>query len=540
MGEKRIGKERLSPYVRPACTEIADKRDRDELLRNILDLALNLMKAPHGSIRLYDPDTDTLVVTHGAGIDQYFVGERRVRGQGLSGRAWESGNIEMIADYRCWEGRMTHPGLDVVGTVLAIPLKTSNAVMGVINISYEEQDHQVPRRDLEELCRFSDLAAMILQQANACEALKQERNERKLASREFAHYMARDSLTGLMNRNSFERELQLMEEHPMDAGAIMCDIDGLKLINSTLGSEAGDAVIVKMGEMLRKVFRSADIVARIGGDEFCILLFQVPQKTVEDGVRRIRQAMDEFKTDITGIAISLSVGWAWGNTDTKELRRLCEEADGSMCREKLLNNRSIRNNIMKTAMSLLWAKDATTEQHAVGVETWIVRLADELHCSESMRSDLRLLAKFHDIGKVGVPDAILKKQAALTLEERREIERHCEIGRRIAEDSVELSRISDYILKHHEWWNGQGYPLRIRGVDIPLPCRMMAVADAFDAMTSDRPYRRALDMQTAVRELERCSGEQFDPEIVAVFVGQVLNNYAIGEGGERHCSLSTH
>ena len=174
------------------------------------------------------------------------------------------------------------------------------------------------------------------------------------------------------------------------------------------------------------------------------------------------------------------------------------------------------------------------------METWIVKLADALHCSESMRSDLRLLAKFHDIGKIGVPDVILKKQAALTQEERQEIERHCEIGHRIAEASVELSPISDYILKHHEWWNGQGYPMRIRGDEIPLPCRMMAVADAFDAMTSDRPYRRALGLSAAVRELERCSGEQFDPEIVAVFVEQVLTQYTSAEGGDIQCSLSAH
>lgn len=540
MGGKKTSKNSCFRTGSQICPEVVDKRDRDELLRKILDLALSLMKAAHGSIRLYDPRSDTLVVAHGVGIDQYFVGEHRSRGHGLSGRAWESGNIEVIADYRCWEGRITYPGLEVVTTVVAIPLKTAKAVLGVINISYKDKERRITKTDLAKMHRFADLAALVLQQANVCEALKQELNERKLAKREIASFLARDSLTGLLNRNSFEKELQRTESLPMYAGAIMCDIDGLKLINSTLGNATGDTMIIKVGEILRKTFRSVDSIARIGGDEFCVLLSQVPQRAVEEGVHRIRQAMDTFKTDLAGITISLSVGWAWGNTNIKDLRRLCEEADGSMCREKMLKNHSIRNSIIKTAMSILLAKDETTEQHSVGVETWIVKLADALHCSESMRSDLRLLAKFHDIGKIGVPDVILKKQAALTQEERQEIERHCEIGHRIAEASVELSPISDYILKHHEWWNGQGYPMRIRGDEIPLPCRMMAVADAFDAMTSDRPYRRALGLSAAVRELERCSGEQFDPEIVAVFVEQVLTQYTSAEGGDIQCSLSAH
>lgn len=133
-------------------------------------------------------------------------------------------------------------------------------------------------------------------------------------------------------------------------------------------------------------------------------------------------------------------------------------------------------------------------------------------------TDLKLLARFHDIGKVGVPDRVLFKPGPLTPAEKKIIQRHCEIGYRIAVSSPDLAAIADFILKHHEWWNGQGYPLKLKGEEIPLACRILAVVDAFDAMTSDRPYRKALTKEQALAELVHCAGTQFDPCLVEIFV----------------------
>jgi HD-GYP domain-containing protein (c-di-GMP phosphodiesterase class II) len=133
-------------------------------------------------------------------------------------------------------------------------------------------------------------------------------------------------------------------------------------------------------------------------------------------------------------------------------------------------------------------------------------------------SDLSLLSKFHDIGKVGVPDRILFKPSTLTTEEMLEMQRHCEIGHRIAQSAPDLAPIADWILKHHEWWNGKGYPLGLKGEDIPLECRILAIVDAYDAMTNNRPYRKALSPKKALIELKRCSGTQFDPCLVSKFV----------------------
>ncbi|NLT20622.1 MAG: HD domain-containing protein, partial [Syntrophomonadaceae bacterium] len=131
---------------------------------------------------------------------------------------------------------------------------------------------------------------------------------------------------------------------------------------------------------------------------------------------------------------------------------------------------------------------------------------------------LQLLAQFHDIGKVGVPDRILFKEDRLTPEEYLEMQRHSEIGQRIALAAPELSSLAGLILKHHEWWNGKGYPLGLAGEDIPLECRILALADAYDAMTNDRPYRKAMSHEEAKAEIIRCSGTQFEPRLATLFL----------------------
>jgi HD-GYP domain-containing protein (c-di-GMP phosphodiesterase class II) len=140
---------------------------------------------------------------------------------------------------------------------------------------------------------------------------------------------------------------------------------------------------------------------------------------------------------------------------------------------------------------------------------------------DSTSSDLMLLAQFHDIGKVGISDHILYKPGPLTPEEMEEIKLHSIIGYRIAVSSPDLASIAELILKHHEWYNGMGYPLGLKGQDIPLECRILLIADAYDAMTNDRPYRKAMPHNEALRELEKCSGQQFDPVLVKQFINLV-------------------
>jgi HD-GYP domain-containing protein (c-di-GMP phosphodiesterase class II) len=147
-----------------------------------------------------------------------------------------------------------------------------------------------------------------------------------------------------------------------------------------------------------------------------------------------------------------------------------------------------------------------------------VQLAEVIGMSESEIKDICLLAQFHDIGKIGIQDAILFKPGRLSDIEMEEMKRHTEIGYRIAESSPDLKHISDWIYKHHEWWNGNGYPFRLKGKEIPIQCRILSIVDAYDAMTNDRPYRKAMAKERALEEIKNNSGVQFDPSLVEKFI----------------------
>jgi HD-GYP domain-containing protein (c-di-GMP phosphodiesterase class II) len=258
-------------------------------------------------------------------------------------------------------------------------------------------------------------------------------------------------------------------------------------------------------------------VARIGGDEFAVIVPNATRSAVEAACHRVRSGIDDYNRMRPGAHLSLSIGYAVGNRSETSIRTLFREADNNMYREKLHHSQSARSAIIQTAMKLLEERDFLTEEHAERIDGLVLRLAKKIRLTAPTIAEMQLLAKFHDIGKVGIADNILLKPGPLTADEKREMQRHCEIGYRIAQSSNELLPIADWILKHHEWWNGSGYPAGLRGDQIPLECRILSVVDAYDAMTSDRPYRTAMSHEAALAEIGRASGTQFDPKIVKKF-----------------------
>ncbi len=349
-------------------------------------------------------------------------------------------------------------------------------------------------------------------------------HERKTMEQQLRELNQFDSMTGLYNRAVFEHEmekLQNSEQSPI--GIIICDVDGLKWINDTLGHQAGDELLIKASDIIKSCFRKRDIVARIGGDEFAVLLPETDEEDIENVCSRIRKAVEFHNNQEPKPPLALSIGHAVNNNKT--LHNLFKEADNKMYKEKLHSSQSSRSAVIETLTSTLEARDYLTEEHSNRMEELVINIGKFIGLSEDKLNNLALLAKFHDLGKLGIPDRVLFKPGPLTDEEYQVVQRHSEIGHKIALSGPKLKQVADFILKHHEWWNGQGYPFGLRGEETPLECRLLSLLDAYDAMTSDRPYRRAMTKEEALEEIKRCSGSQFDPRLAEYFIEFVNMNY---------------
>lgn len=358
----------------------------------------------------------------------------------------------------------------------------------------------------------------------AMEGIARDVTGRKQMEEQLTYQSSHDSLTGLYNRAYFEQELQHLEvaEKQFSVGIIICDVDGLKLVNDTLGHDAGDKLLQAAARVIKDSFRQEDLIARIGGDEFAVLLPNCDDDAVKRGHKRIQVAVNNYNQENPQL-LSISTGFAVGTNEHVSLNNIFKEADNNMYREKLHRKQSIRSALVQTMMKALEARDFITEGHGDRLQNLVVKMGKSINFSESQIKDLHLFAQFHDIGKVGISDKILFKPGPLTAEEASEMQRHCEIGHRVALSSPDLVPIADWILKHHEWWNGKGYPMGLKGEEIPLECQILAIADAYDAMTSNRPYRKPMSHEKAISELKKCAGTQFDPYLVGKFI-ELLNN----------------
>ena len=344
-------------------------------------------------------------------------------------------------------------------------------------------------------------------------------NERNRAESQLKYMSLHDALTDTYNRHYFETALRRIEEQQLESvGIIVCDIDGLKLINDTLGHHVGDQMLIEAVKIIKQCIPPNAVLSRIGGDEFAVIVYDATEDSLKNIAGEIRNLSETVTVADNKITLSISIGYDMRKESFRSIDEVFKQADNNMYKEKLHQSQSNRSAIVKTLMQALEERDYITEGHVDRVQNLIEVLAEKVGLDAKVISELRLFAQFHDIGKVGIPDRILFKPGKLTSEEMNEMKRHSEIGYRIALSSPDFHHIADWILKHHEWWNGEGYPIGLKNEEIPLACRILSIVDAYDAMTSDRPYRKAMSHDEAVDELKRESGIKFDPDLLEKFL----------------------
>lgn len=341
--------------------------------------------------------------------------------------------------------------------------------------------------------------------------------DRKAAQEEIKYLSLYDKLTGLYNRAYFETELKRLDtEGQMPLSLILGDVNGLKLINDVLGHQEGDKLLVEVANIMRQTCRKGDIVARWGGDEFIMALPVCDAATAGMIFERLKNAAQHINN--LPIETSLSVGLAVKNSPDQDIREIIKEAEDKMYRHKLLEDKSNRSSFLVSLERTLWTRSHETREHCLRMQNMALKMGRAINLSSSELDDLNLLAALHDIGKIAIPNSILDKPGRLTNEEWETIKKHPEIGYRIALSSPEMAPIAQGILHHHERWDGTGYPLGLKGEEIPLASRIIALVDACDVMMNGRPYQAASTREEVRIEIERCAGSQFEPGLVSTFV----------------------
>lgn len=328
-----------------------------------------------------------------------------------------------------------------------------------------------------------------------------------------------DKLTGLTNRTFFELQLdRLQGTQHFPVGVIVCEAEYLNLLNDIIGCSSEEKVLLSAAALLKHSFPEAVSISRIGSSQFVIFLKNAFMHEMEIYTDNLKKNVAAYNQENPANPLIFSVGLAISKEPESRIQDLFYEADYAVYCDKTDRRKETGELFLKAILHNLEKHDATAYAHFSNMQQLIEKFARTCDLSLQTIEDLKHLATFHDIGKIGVPSCILSKEAQLNQEELTAVRKHCSIGYRIARVITPLMPIADLINKHHEWWDGHGYPLGLKEEQIPLECRILAIIEAFDVMTTNNPYRAAMPVSAALNEIKRGAGTQFDPDLAEKFL----------------------
>jgi diguanylate cyclase (GGDEF)-like protein/PAS domain S-box-containing protein len=330
-----------------------------------------------------------------------------------------------------------------------------------------------------------------------------------------------DPLTGLYNRRYMSESIKRLDTYKsIPFSVIVADVNGLKLTNDSYGHDMGDKLLIEVAKILESSCRKEDIVCRVGGDEFVILLPNVNEKKAEEIIERIKKEAQDTKLD--SIIVSLAIGYSTKNEEEKDILQVYKEADNEMYKNKLRYGKIMRNKTIEKILLNINNKYDHEQIHSERVSQYCLRIAEAMNLNNKDIENAKIAGILHDIGKIIVPPEILNKNGKLTESEWQIVKKHAITSYQLLKSVDEYAHLAEAVLHHHEKLDGTGYPEGLTEEEVPLLSKIIAVADAYEAMTAERSYGIVKTKEEAVEELRKYSGTQFNEKIVEIFVNKVL------------------
>jgi diguanylate cyclase (GGDEF)-like protein len=510
----------------------------EDLISIILETSQKLIKSKNGGIILINPTTKR---TEKMLFSSEFLGnidpETATRHPLLSRLLLEGTSVRITKN----EARFYESPLSTKFPVslLGVPCIHKGKTLGAIIIADREEEGPYRQEEEDLLLSLAFQVSMVIERNRLFEKAK--------------HLSVTDSLTGLFNHRQFhyllEKEIERSERYKHQVSIIFMDIDFFKGINDIYGHQAGDSFLKILGIIIKEMIRAVDIPARYGGEEFGIILPETSGKGAFQLAESIRERINEYEfltPNNQMVKISVSIGVATYPENASQKDTLLGAADRALYSAKALGRNNVQryqealeyevnkhidhlknvfeNPTLKTIGNLAALVDQKSihySHHSKEVTKYALLMAEALNLNSEMRECLRIASLLHDLGLVGVPDYILNKPGPLDPEEKAIIHKHPKAIQALFTPNPQLMEAIPIIVAHHERFNGTGYPSGLKGPEIPLLSRILSIAEAYQAMTSFRPYRRSMTHDEAIQEIKRHKGTQFDPEIVDTFISVI-------------------